>query len=709
MENNYQLSIVNCQLFFNNYQLKNNYMKLKHKILGAAFLLLVVGKIAAQPISGSRPELILQLAEERLAAKDLVVALDKFEEYYKKVPSDKSITYKVALLQYSVRDYTKAETWLSRSLQVDKKKGGEVAEVAPDARFLYGRVLKMNEKYEEAIVALEEYIASSKDDAKITLAKNELIGAKMALKMGENTKVTVENMGNKVNSTEGEYSPSFSGGTLYYTSHRRNELITLDGKEGDYHAKVYTSKKNGEKGWSEAEAVGDMVNRPGVEQGNVFVSQNGKVMYFTRVTLNGNIAETSKIFFSTKGADGAWSAANEVAGVNGNFISKQPCLGELFGKEALFFVSNMEGSKGGFDIYYAPKIEDGSFGLPVNLGAAINTSGEEETPYYRDGKLYFSSTGHAGIGGFDVFSSAWNGSNWSSPQNLGKGYNSAADDLYYTMNDDGQGFVVSNRVGTKSIRSKTCCDDIFAVNVEVVKANLKGIAMDGKKSLSGVTFQLVEMANGKPGKTDSKSVEAYTSSLDLEKTYMLIGSKTGYYNDTVRFNTVKLPSTTLFEKTLNLKAIPVVPPPPPPPPPAPPIKTKIVTKNVPIRINNIYYAYNDSKIIYEEAKSALDYIYGVMVNHPDIVIELGSHTDSRGADTYNMNLSQKRAESARAYLTAKGITGDRIIAKGYGETQLINQCSNGVQCTDEEHQANRRTEFKIISGPTEDIIIEEQR
>ena len=680
-------------------------MKLSH-IIAIALCLSASARLAAQPLgnNSAKPEVMLKVAETRMGEKDYYNALDWYEKYYEKT-KDKSIAYKIAETELSIRDYVKAETWFARAIDYERKT--KKTEIHPDILFSYARVLKMNEKYDDAIIALQDYMAVATDSVKLILAKNELLGAKMTYALKDNPRLTVEPLGNKINTTNAEYSPSFSDGTLYFTAYRNKAgLIVLDGKEGDYHAKVYESKKI-EKTWSEAKPLSDFINRPGADQGNVSISPDGKVMYFTRTALNGNVLSESKIYYSTKGADGAWGAANEVKGVNGNFIAKQPCLGELYGKDVLFFVSNMPGSQAN-DIYYATRIDDGSFDLPVNIGAPVNTVGDEETPFYRDGKLYFSSTGHPGIGGFDVFVSTWNGTNFSQPKNLGKGYNSPADDLYFTMDNNGNGFVVSNRVGTKSLKSKTCCDDIFGVNLEPIKIDLSAIALEGSKNLKGVDFQLVEMTGGSPGKTDRQTVDTYAADLDLNKSYLVIANKKGYYPDTARFNTVNLTQSTTIEKKLNLKPVPppvvVVPPPVKPKP-----KIRTVTRNERIKIDNIYYPYDDYHIVYEDAKKALDYIKNIMDQYPTIVIELGSHTDSRGNDDYNMKLSQRRADAARSYLLEKGIAAERIKAQGYGETQILNRCKNGVKCTDEEHQENRRTEFKIISGPTEIQITEQTK
>jgi outer membrane protein OmpA-like peptidoglycan-associated protein/tetratricopeptide (TPR) repeat protein len=755
-------------------------MKIKN-ILILVLILRGASTIVAQPLDASRPEFLLQVADAKFDAKDYFTALDFYTKYYD-ATKDRSAVYKMGLANMYLRDYAKAESNFSRALARDKKSGGDDN---PDARFYYGLMLKMNEKYDEALVTLEEYIAVATDEGKKAWAKSELDGARLAMRMKENPGLLLENVAGKVNTPNAEYSPSVTsdGSTLYFAAMRDGKVTLLDGKEGDYYAKIYSATKNSDGAWVEPTALSGEINRIGVHQGNVTVTEDGKTMYFTRFAMAGNDIGESKIFFSNRSGD-AWGAANEVKGVNGTWITKHPCMGEIFGKPALFFVSNMEGGKGGFDIYYANKISEGEFSTPVNLGAVVNTAGDDVTPFYKSGVLNFSSNGHTNIGGLDVFKSMWNGSEWSKPENMGKGINSSADDTYYATDNDGTAFFTSNRPGPRSLKGKTCCDDIYTikkepviitVNIDVVDSktntpikastfditntsakgtptkktvdiyteniptktsytaiiskpgyyndtlvytsvdvmksstikktarmrplpnvviSLKATAEEGGRSLTGVNYILAE-AGSKTA--DGKTGDAYTSVLAKEKTYRLIASKPGYTSDTAVFNTKGIVSTTEIEKLMKLK-----------------LKMVVVKRNEGIKLNNIFYKYdkfeaNDAHMEnYGLAKESMDYLLGIMTKYADMVIELSSHTDSRGSDDYNMKLSQRRAEGVKKYLMAQGIADNRIVAKGYGETILVNNCGNGAKCSDEEHLQNRRTEFKILSGPTSIEVIEQQ-
>ncbi len=754
-------------------------MKLKNIIILALILRGVAPIVAdAQPLNASRPEYMLQVADDKLEAKDYVNALDFYNKYYE-ATKDRSVLYKMGLADMALKDYTKAEASFSRSLQRSKTSTVEVPE---EARLYLGIMQKMNEKYDEAIVTFEEFIKASKDEAKIGRAKSELEGAKLAMRMKENPKLLLENLGTKVNTGNSEYSPSVSNNFLYFAALRDGKITIVDGKEGDFYAKIYRSSINAKGEFDKPEALSGDINRLGAHQGNVSFSPDGQTMYFTRFSLTGNEVGESTIFYSAKQGDGTWGAAKEVAGINGKWQAKHPAIGELYGKPVMFFTSNMEGTKGGFDIFYANKVSEGEFSTPVNLGADINTTGDDETPFYRSGKLYFSSNGHPTIGGSDIFVASWNGATWTKPENMGKGYNSPANDSYFSMDPNGTAFFTSNRKGGRSLKS-TCCEDIYIVKKEPVVIDLVVDAFDSKKQpmkgltyefadlstkalnetktldrytsaltqkrsytvivskagyyndtlsfntmdidktttikktatmrplatisanlqasalgdglpLNGVTYTLTELSSNK---SDMRAIDIYRAGLPLNKSFRLIGSKSGFISDTVTFNTNDIKETTTIEKLLKLKG-----------------KIITVKRNEKIALNNIFYKLdkfeaNDAHMQnFGDAQNSLDYLYNIMVKYPEIVIELGSHTDARGSDAYNLTLSQKRADGVKAYLVGRGIKPENVVAKGYGETQLVNRCGNGVKCDDEEHLQNRRTEFKIISGPTSIEISEQQ-
>lgn len=669
----------------------------RYKLLFFGLLLFCLNTAWSQPLNRSTEKTNLNLAKERFDSMDYYNSREYYEKYREQNKKELEAKFNSAELNFLLRDYTKANNIYNSLINSDRKK--EYA----DVKFNYGKSLMMTERYDDALLQFSEYVANAQDPVKKKLAETYIKGCQMAPKMKANTRLKIENAGKDINCATADAAPfiTLDGQEMYYSSMASDSAITLDGKQKeDYFLKIFKSKK-GEKGWEKGEKLNDMINREGYYCGNASISRDGKRMYFTQALLQGNVLKESKIYVATMSTEG-WGAVKEVAGVNGEYINRHPMAGELFGREVLFFSSNMPGGQGGYDIYYANIKADDAVADPVNLGEVVNTVGDEFTPFYQEGKLYFSTDGMPGLGGLDIFYTTWNGTNWITPSNMGRDLNSFVDDWYFTIDKAGyDGLLVSNRPGGggKSLERPTCCDDIYTFNIEKFKASVSTLVTDASsgKVVHGFDAQLIEMTGGKMGITDKKNADK-TNQVDfpltLEKTYNIIITKEGYYPDTiVGVNTVALMKDEVFNKKVTLR-------------PKEP-EFEIYSTEEPIRLDNIYYDYDDDKIL-PSAEGDLNLVLDLMKQYPDLVIEFSSHTDSRGDDDYNMKLSQRRANSARDWLVKKNVSASRIQAVGYGETKILNKCTNGVECTDEEHRFNRRTEFRIISGPTA-IKIEKKR
>lgn len=712
---------------------------MKNNILIATLLLCGAFSAFGQPLNRPTYAMMVQTAEEQMEKKDYYRALEWYEKAYDE-SKDIEMAIIIADLSYMLRDYRNSEKWYVRALKPTRR--NKKVDEYQEKRFEYARSLKMNEKYDEAIEEFNKFISISKDPVRQELAELEKVGCEFGRVAKPVDGVTITHGGKEINGKNSEYSPFLSADNkeLYFAALVGDDIIVVADKpaaddktkvdlgakaeEGtsDYFSKIYKSTK-GDKGWGKPEPLDGNVNRPEFFNVNNSIAPDGNRMFFNRELLDGHILKESKIYVSQNNG-GTWGAANELSGVNGNFIAKSPAVGELFGREVLFFASNMEGGQGGYDLYYSTYKGNGQYGDPVNLGPKINSIGDEDTPFYRDGVLYFSSTGHPGLGGYDIFMSTWNGTMWSKPTNMGKGYNSSVDDLYFMLDKEGYtGLLASNRIaeGSRSVHSKTCCNDIYNVFLKKIEADILATAFDAetKEPLNGVTFELIELQGETPKTVDTKTnggANTYDAVLELDRSYMIIASTENYSNDTVRFNTVGLFDSKSYKERLNLK---------------PGRITKKIVRNEPFVLENILYDFDDDKIL-PPAEGDLQVIYDLMNSYPDMVIELSSHTDARGDDNYNRNLSQRRAESARRWLTGKGVVRNRIEAKGYGEGQpkTVDAKANakfpylkvGDVLTEEyinkllpdsvkfeaAHQLNRRTEFKILSGPTSITIEEEQ-
>ncbi len=667
---------------------------MKSTYIYTLFLFILCATISqAQPLNKATTLSLIQAGDEAYEAEDYYNAVTKYKEAYEE---DNSVylAHRIAVSSFKLKDYIRAERYYSRLIKKDRKKKKYIK----DVRYEYAQSLKMNEKYDEAIEQYKLVIEETEDQKMKDLAQLGIDGADLAKDLVETLGLKVKHGGKNINSKTSEYAPIYdnTGETMYFSAMEADDVVILDGTEEDYFMKIFQAKKKGEK-WGKPEVLNYLINREDYHTGNPALSPDGQRMYFTRAQLDGNYVTESKIYVSTNGADG-WGAANELVGINGDYLSKHPIVGELFGREVIYFTSDMDGGYGGDDIYYATRKGDGVYADPVNLGPKINTSGDEATPFYFDGELYFSSTGHPGIGGFDIFKSTWDGTGWSLAANMGQGYNSPVDDLYYRLDQDGEkGLLVSNRVGegSRSAFGKTCCNDIYTFEVAKIAAGLVAASLDGKNPVAGVDFQLIDLSERRPDETQAKnSGQGNKVAFELvgDKRYRVIATKEGYYPDTIEVKTFGLLETKQFEAILNLKPIPK-----PAEPEEPLYETYTIDE--PIELRNIFYQFDSAEFV-EGAEDDLQLIFDLMNQYPEMKIELYSHTDARGKDKYNMDLSQRRASAAKRWLVQKGIEVTRIRAIGKGETEIRNRCQNRVKCDEEEHLFNRRTEFKIVEGPT---------
>ena len=693
--------------------------ELKSYTLTLIFSLSILIGLTAQPISKPKYDVLVEHGMELEARKDYNAALKVFEEAYDE-KKDTLLVPRIANLQYQLRFYKKAERWLDRLLSRDKYNQ------YGDYRYAYGRVLKMTEQYPEAIAELERFIDETDNDSLATLAKTEILGAQMAMDMPEATNsVEVINAGRDVNRFS-IYSPALGRDAkeLYFAALEGKGEIEISDDNKDYHAKIYRSVKE-EDGWSKPSALGPEVNRPGVHSSKVTLSPDGNTMFITRSVLEGNELVDSRVYYSS-GGEGQWKGAQELEGINGDYLVKDPAVGELFGREVLFFSSNMDGGEGGFDLYYATREGEGKYSLPVNLGEGINTIADDETPFYFDGTLYFSSNGQPTIGGFDLFYTVWDGTKWSQPTNMGAGFNTSYDDQGLFMSSDGyNGFLASNRVEGRSSRGSDCCNDAYMFEIARLYADLVvGVFDDKKQVLKGGTVEVIQVQNNVDGKMESKTNgegNRFDFGLELEMPYKIVASREGYFPDSITLNTVGLKESKTFQERFFLKKMPELP--------KEPLYDTILIEEAFV-LENILYDLDDDRIK-PEAEPDLLAIYDLMTKYPDMKIELRSHTDFRGEDNYNEDLAQRRANSARRWLIRKGIDRDRMDATGYGEKvpqtvtkKMASQYDflpEGQVLTEPyirsmtdnnqkniAHSINRRTEFKITEGPTS-VVIERKR
>ncbi|MEL6389556.1 MAG: DUF1573 domain-containing protein [Bacteroidota bacterium] len=670
------------------------------RTLGAIVVICALtAQLSAQPISRVKYEVMLATADERMEARDYYNALTWYRDAYQETKAP-DLAMSVAYAYYKLRDFKNAERWYERVLDKD------VDLIFIDDRYAYGRTLRAQGNFDKAQEQFTTVIQNSADAEIIAASKLELQGIEMSPSVTPNENVLVSFASDEINDGTGEYSPvQFDEKTVYFTSFQSRKETILDGSEEDWTSKVYSTTRNGAD-YGKPEALSRVVNRDSYHVGNVCFSADKKTMYYSRQILRNDEVISSTLYRSDRIGD-EWGAAEPVPVLNGDWITTQPAAGELFGDEVLFFVSDKDGGQGGLDIYYAT-VRGNTFAEPVNLGPIINTSEDDITPHYYDGTLYFSTEGRPGLGGYDLFASTWNGNLFSAPENVGRNYNSLFDDFYLSYNEDGtQGYLVSNRPDPKKkkLKSETCCYDIY--NFEIKQLNidlLVGVGTADEQPLEGATVEVADQTIY--DEPQSKTLpDEYRFSFDLnpERKYQIITSKEGYVSDTIEFTTNGITEDQTIRKKVLLTNLSDLPPTgdgtgEPGGGTDPGFITETVTINEPIRLDNIYYDFNKWDIL-PDAEKDLTVILNLMNEYSDMVIELSSHTDSRGPKPFNQDLSQRRAESARSWLMERGVAADRIIPKGYGEERILNGCTDGVRCKNEEHRFNRRTEFTIVAGP----------
>ncbi|MEO6302917.1 MAG: OmpA family protein, partial [Bacteroidia bacterium] len=383
---------------------------------------------------------------------------------------------------------------------------------------------------------------------------------------------------------------------------------------------------------------------------------------------------------------------------NPKFTSTMPSIttDPAKGNEVIYFVSNNKEGRGGLDIWYTVYDKKNKvYKTPKNAGNKINTAQNEITPFFDNETrtLYYSSDGMGGLGGYDVFKAVGDGKKWMSTENIGQPLNTGADDIYYTISPNREeGFLVSNRKGGNALKNSTCCDDIYTYKLsEYIRINLVGNVgemIDPNTAIPQATVEVYLVDKKTQEKFLVKIVESdklgnFKTTVEANQDYFLIIKKNDFLGTTADVTT---------------KAITI---------------SQDITKNVllakkpkePIRIPNIQYEFDKSNIL-EVSKIAIDTtVLSLMEANPEVIIEIQSHTDSKGSDKYNEKLSQQRAESVVNYLISKGIKPERLKAKGYGESKPISPNENADGSDNPEGRAqNRRTDFKIIGVIDTEII-----
>lgn len=560
----------------------------------------------------------------------------------------------------------------------------------PDSMAWYylGRSLQADGQYVQALDAYMNFLRLSPDDE---LAKEGARGCRMAIqaKNAPKTRYVVKNA--KVfNSRRADFSPMYldkNYDQLFFTSsnekamgEHRSEITGM--KKSD----IYVSKKNERGQWQKPEPVEGELNSD-MDEGIVSFTPDGQTMYLTKARRSPT-SNTSVEIYSSRRSDATWSAPQKYE-ITGDTISAVGHPAVSPDGKYLYFCSDMPGGYGGKDIWRVTIGE--RIGSLENLGPQINTPGDEMFPYLRaDTLLYFSSDGHPGFGGLDMFKATLNstGDRWS-VENLGLPMNSAGDDFGITFGPGENGFFSSNRGDRKGY------DHIYSFELPELKVTISGWVMDKDEEPVPQAVIRIVGDDGSNQKEIARDDGSFSFKLERGVKYVMMAGAKGYLNVKQEFESDSAEEDAEYAVDFILASI-----------------------SKPQVVENIFYDF-DKATLRPESKQALDEMAQMLRDNPNVTIEMGSHTDRHGTDAYNADLSDRRAKSVVDYLIAAGIAPDRLKWQGYGEsrpktvTKRINreypQFPEGTILNEEyiltldeagqeaADQINRRTEFQVTS------------
>jgi outer membrane protein OmpA-like peptidoglycan-associated protein/tetratricopeptide (TPR) repeat protein len=633
---------------------------------------------------------------------DYYTALSYYQAYAMKKENSADVQYKLALLQEKNRDYKEAAAAYMEAYLLD--------DTNPQALFDHIRMVKMTGEIALAKTKYEDFEGMLRekgyDNSWKRILRTEINSCDTALTlMTDSLPVKITNLGNRINGPHQDFAPiPLNDSTLVFGSLRENRLNYYSVDSTSTRRQLYVSSLvEGE--WTESEIWQAPFNTPDYHVVNGSFNKARDIFICTRCQENWKKEMNCKLWMS-KLKGGAWQAPSllpEDINEMGTIVT-QPAFAfdQRKNRDVLYFVSNAPDGQGGMDIYYTYFDErKKTWKSPRNLGRRVNGSGDEITPYFqqKEQKLYFSSNSRTGMGGLDIYASRGELSKFASPENVGYPINSSVDDFYFVLNDDREsGFFVSNRAGGYQMINETCCDDIYSFGIDdVIHIEMEGFVMrvDGDKYLKG-EGDLLSSASFNTDFLEAVDVDLYLIEKDGEvlmqrlatsgdgifkmefeadKEYRIVLSKPGFFTNHIDVDTRGITQNKLIRQNIGLSEF---------------------TENT-VLVQNINYDFDSAELSPGAQDEITKGVLNMMLENPGLVIEIGSHTDNRGDEEYNLNLSQQRAESVVRFLSARGISSERLKAKGYGETLPIAGNTNADGSDNPEGRAeNRRTEFKIL-------------
>lgn len=610
---------------------------------------------------------------------------------------EKSITkgdYDDVIRRYANTSPEKNDSEVNYQIAEAFRKSNRIAEAVPfykvaidqghddeTAYFHYAKALKANQQYDEAEKVLQTYVKDGRNDLVMEMADKELTNLNNVDDLTKKDNYyRIKNL-EDINTPNAEYSPVYKNNYLYFTSNRDGGKIYRS--TGTPFTDLYRVRTRGANvNLRTLEALDPLINDPTVNEGSITISPDGLSIIYAKGN-TGKATGTNEVnLFYTRYRNGKWLEPRPLSINEGDSWDSTPILSN--DGKTLYWSSTRPGGHGGADLYSAKLNRRGRWVDIRNMGPDINTPGNEMFPFVsQDGSLYFASDGHPGFGNLDIFK-ATRRRGHITVQNLGKPMNSHADDFGYFEFNLTRGFLASNRKGGKGD------DDIYTFINDDPDLKIVNYYLTGTTVTNDDGGEKIIVANTKVtliGEDGTILDEAFTGEegefrfrVYGEENYKLLAEKTDYFTVRDNFSTVgkSVDRSKLTETITNVDFETEIP-----------LERIVIEK--PVVLENIYYDL-DKWDIRPDAALVLDSLVTIMNDNPDIYIELGSHTDVRADDDYNLDLSWKRARSAVTYIIGAGVDAARVTARGYGESELI--IANATN--EEEHQRNRRTEFKVL-------------
>lgn len=648
---------------------------------------------ANDPVAKLGYEKKLRWADGLFSSGSYFNAVDYYSQLLEEQPRNPYLNYQIAECYYFLRDYIPAAEFYGRTY-------GMASAVYPESVYKEAIMLKMSGEYDRAVTRFQKFIDDNPKTYKNLKkrAQTEIEGCLMAKEsMSNPIPATIKNAGANINTAYTELAPYPLGDTaLLFATMKSNQLVDANKeKRADYVSRFMVARKakyaTGDRDTFEwpLDFLDGQFNDSRFHVGNGVFSPGGDRFYFTKCLENDTNAMMCRIFVSEfESTNSKWTAPKEL----GNEInikgssSTQPFIAKVGKNEILFFASNRTlQSRGGYDIWYSVyDTRQKSYRRPQNVGKQINTVGDEMSPYYdsRTGTLYFASNGWITMGGFDIFSAKGGPSRYTDLSNLGYPINTSADELYYIHDPMGKpdAYVVSNRMGSVALKNPTCCDDIWRIQYEP-KIYALGKVLDQRtqEEVAEIAVKLVD-ESGNLRTFNSKDGE-FEFLVGRGHNFVITADKVGYTS------TRALVNTEAIERHHPDDTVKVT------------IYVNEIRMDSSFVLKDVLYDFNEATLRPSSA-ATLEKLIEFMSDNPSLDVEIHSHTDDKGTDQYNLNLSHRRAESVVEYLVRGGVERHRLTPKGIGKS------SPKVPNTSEENrQINRRTEFKIVTDvPTRRVI-----